>query len=530
MRNANEVGRVVNAATSRRDFLQGATAVGLTTAFGSSMWSKEAKAAPTKGGHMKVGIGGGATTDSLNPATYDALFMVTLGASMRDNLTEISPDNSLRGALAESWEPSDDAKEWVFNLRKGVEWHNGKSLEAEDVINSLNLHRGEDSASGAKGLMEAVEDIKADGKNTVVIRLKSPSADFPYVLTAYHLNIVPSKDGKAEWESGLGTGVYKLKSFEPGIRAELEINPNRWQQEYGFVDSGELLLINDLNARQNAVSTGEIHAANRVDLKTAHLLEKNPNVRLLDVPGRLYHVMPMNVGVPPFDNVDMRLALKLAIDREDYLNRILKGYGTLGNDSPIGPPYRFFPAGAPQRYYDPDKAKFHAKKAGYGGEPIPLSTADFVFPGAVDAAALYKSHAEKAGINIQVVREPNDGYWSNVWLVKPWLVSYWGARAVEDMILSIAHLSDASWNDTSFKSEKLDQVIIQARAELDDAKRAELYAEAHTIISDQGGSLVPAFANFVAALGKDLHTSDQVSGSWELDGGHCLKRWWLADS
>lgn len=513
--------------TTRREFLAGAAALGFTAAAASSLWSKTAKAAPTKGGHMKVGVGGGASSDSLDPATSDATFMITTGNSFRDNVTEIGPDNSLQGALAESWEPSADAKTWAFKLRKGVEWHDGKPLEPEDIVVSLNLHRGEESKSGAKGIVAGIEDIRADGKDTVIFTLKDGDADFPYILTDYHLNIVPAKDGAANWQAGVGTGAYTLENLEPGVRSELKLNPNRWQQDVGFVDSAEVLLINDTGARQNGVISGGLHAMNRVDLKTVELMKRRPNVRILDVPGRLHHVFPMNMEVAPFDNEDVRLALKYAIDREDYLQRILKGYGVLGNDSPIGPPFRFHAEDIPQREYDPDKAKHHLKRAGMETLALDLSTADFLFSGAIDAAVLYKAHAAPAGIDINVVREPSDGYYTDAWMVKPWYTSYWGTRATEDMILSLVYLSTASWNETRHKSEKLDGLIVAARGELDDKKRAEMYREVQLIIRDEGGVVVPAFANMVMAVSADVGTGDDIGASWDLDGGYCVKRWWL---
>lgn len=512
---------------TRREFLAGATALGLSATVASGLWSRAARAMPKKGGHMKIGIGGGATSDSLDPATYDATFMITTGNSTRNNVTEIGPNNDLQGALAESWETGDDASTWVFNLRKGVEWHNGKSLEAEDIIVSMNLHRGDDTKSGAKGVVSGVKDIKADGKNRVVFTLHSPNADFPYILTDYHLNMVPAKDGKADWQSGVGTGAYTLERFEPGVGATVKRNPNRWQQDVGFVESADILLVNDTNARQSGVATGELHGINRVDLKTVNLIEKNPNVRVLDVPGRLHHIFAMNSAVAPFDNNDVRLALKYAIDRQDYVEKILKGFGTIGNDSPIGPPYRYHASGIEQRAYDPDRAKHHLKKAGLDRLEIDLSSADFLFSGAVDAAILYKSHAQPAGITLNVRREPSDGYYSNIWMVKPFYTSYWGSRATEDMILSIAYLSDASWNETRQKDPRLDKLIIAARGELDDAKRAELYAEAQGLIRDEGGAVVPAFANMVMAVNSAVGTSASIGASWDLDGGHCVKRWWL---
>lgn len=513
--------------TSRRDFMLRSAALGLSVTAASGLWHGAGAATPKKGGHLKVGIGGGATSDRLDPATYDATFMITLGNSIRNNMTEIGPDDKIQGGLAESWEPTPDASKWTFTLRQGVEWHDGKPLTPEDVIVSLNLHRGEDSRSGAKGVVSGIKDIKADGKNRVIFELNGPNADFPYILTDYHLNVVPEKDGQAEWRSGNGTGAYILENFEPGVSASVKLNPNRWQEDVGFADSAELLLVNDANARQTAVITGALHAVNRVDLKTVSMLERNENTRVIDVAGRLHHIFPCNMEVAPFNNPDVRMALKLSIDREDYLRRILRGYGTLGNDNPLGPPYRYNASDLPQRSYDPDKARFHLKKAGEENLKLDLSTADFLFSGAVDAAVLYKSHAEKAGIDITVKQQPDDGYYTDTWMVDPWYTSYWGSRATEDMILSIAYMSDAPWNETRQKSPELDSLIVQARGELDEDQRRQLYQEAQSIIRDDGGAVIPAFANMVMAAGKDLGTPERISSSWDLDGGHCVKRWWL---
>ena len=122
----------------------------------------------------------------------------------------------------------------------------------------------------------------------------------------------------------------------------------------------------------------------------------------------------------PFDNVDVRLALKYAINREEIVKKILFGYGSIGNDHPIAPSLPYY-ADIEQRQYDPDKAKFHAKKSGVDKIKVSLSAADSVMSGAVDMCVLYSEHAKAAGIDIEVVREPNDGYWSNVWLVKPFV-------------------------------------------------------------------------------------------------------------
>jgi len=481
---------------------------------------------------MRAGVSGANAADSLDPTTFSDTFMLTVGFSTRDNLTAVASDNLLEGAVAESWEPSDDAATWVFNLRKGVEFSNGKSLDPEDVIASINLHRGEESKSYAKGVVAGIDEIVADGKGKVVFKLKSGDADFPYILTDYHLNIVPSKDGKVDWQSGAGTGAYTLEEFEPGVRATFKLNPNRWQHDVGFVESAELIGINDANSRQTALVSGEVDAITKPDLKTIDLLKRNESVQIVDVPGRIWHAGIMHVDTAPFDDKDLRLALKYAIDREEYLQKILQGYGVLGNDNPISPAFRYYAADIPQRAYDPDKAKHHLKKAGYEGAQLDLHAGE-VFPGAVSAAEFYQQHAMKAGININIVRHPADGYWSDVWNVLPFTMVWWGPRITEDLILSLAFLGGSSWNDTRINIARLDELIIGARAELDDNKRAEMYREVQLIIRDEGGDVVPAFTNLVQAVSdkvgvpKDDAGNWQIAGSWEMDGGHFIKRWWM---
>jgi len=206
---------------------------------------------------------------------------------------------------------------------------------------------------------------------------------------------------------------------------------------------------------------------------------------------------------------------------------ILRGYGSLGNDHPIAPVNRYHAANLPQRKYDPDKAKFHLKKAGLSGHTFKLHAADAAFGGAVDTAVLFKEHAAKAGINIEVVREPNDGYWSNVWLKKSWCTCYWSGRPTEDMMFSTAYAADAKWNDTFWKNDRFNQLLKAARAELDDAKRREMYGECQKIVRDEGGVIVPMFADYVEASSDKLHHG-KVAGNWELDGQKLPERWWFA--
>ena len=157
-----------------------------------------------------MGVGHGSTTDTLDSATSENHFTLINGYTFGNHLTEVNNDGQLVGELAESYE-SDDGQKWIFNLRQGVEFHNGKTMTSEDVVASFNHHMGEDSTSAAKGLLTAVESLKADGKHRVIFDLKSPNADFPFIVSDYHISIRPAGD----MASGVGTGGYIVQNFEP---------------------------------------------------------------------------------------------------------------------------------------------------------------------------------------------------------------------------------------------------------------------------------------------------------------------------
>ncbi|RUV40649.1 peptide ABC transporter substrate-binding protein, partial [Mesorhizobium sp. M5C.F.Ca.IN.020.29.1.1] len=139
---------------------------------------------------------------------------------------------------------------------------------------------------------------------------------------------------------------------------------NYWKSDAAWFDSFEALAIHDVTARTNALATGQIHAMERCDLKTIHLLERNKGLEIVSVAGTQHYSMPMLCDVAPFDNPDVRLAIKHAINRQQLLDTLLHGHGKLGNDHPIGSTNRFFAKNLPQREFDPDKARFHLKKAG----------------------------------------------------------------------------------------------------------------------------------------------------------------------
>ncbi|MFO7884110.1 MAG: ABC transporter substrate-binding protein [Desulfobacteraceae bacterium] len=512
---------------SRRQFITQASALGLAAAVSPAFLAGRADAAvPKKGGRLRMGCTGGSTTDSMNPATLTSNMNQNLNWQIRNNLVEIDHNFNTVPELAESWDSTPDAKTWAFKLRKGVEFHNGKTMTAEDVIYSIKHHMGEKSKSGAKGYLKDIENIKAENKYEVVFNLSSGSADFPFIMSEYHLSICPAGTKGEEWEKGIGTGAYILEKWEPGVRAFAKRNPNYWKKGRGHFDEVETLSITDTSARTNALKTGQIDYMDRCELKTAHFMKKIPGIEVTATTGTAHYSIPMLVDKSPYNDNNVRMALKLAVNRKELVEKILRGYGEVGNDHPIAPGNKYFAKDLTQRSYDPDKAGFYMKKAGMLDHTFNLHAADAAFAGAVDAATLISEHAKKAGIKIKVVREPDDGYWSNVWIKKEWCMCFWSGRPTEDMMFSVAYAESAPWNDTHWKNKQFNELLVSARAELDTDKRRVMYEKMQEICRNDGGTVVPMYNQMVNAHSSKL-AHGPISGHRNMDGMRNAERWWF---
>ena len=505
----------------RRDVLLGSAALAAGSGLGLPALGQTS--APKRGGRFRAALTGASNSDTFNPALYNSVSTHIYGATFGNCLLEIDHTNKLVPELAESWEASRDLRTWRFKLRQGVQFHNGKTLDAEDVIFSLNHHRGEGNKSAVSGVMKPIQDIKADGQ-TIVITLTSGNADFAWVLADLHTVIIPA--GTSDFSRAVGTGPYEIVEFQPGVRLGAKRNAKYWKSGRAHFDEIELLAINDPTARMNALLTNAVEAIDRVDVRLVDRLKGNPRFSVLNVTGYRYCTMPMRVDTPPFDNIDVRMAMKYAMKRQDILDRVLRGFGTLGNDHPISPVQQFY-AKLPQREYDPDKAKFHLKRAGYDKISVTLQTAEAAFNGAVDACVLYKEHAAACGIDINVERMPDDGYFQKVWLTSPWCVAYWSGRPTADAILSLGFSTGAAWNETKWNNPRFNQLLLAARVEADEKKRQEMYTEMQQLVSDDSGCLIPLFMNYVFARQSRIMSAGEA-GNYDMDGYRLLERWWYA--
>ena len=518
----------------RRDFMQGAMALGVSLSAASAITSQVHAATPVKGGHLRLGLGSGTTTDVLDMSVSTGATSELVNAYAHlNNITELDNTGQLVGELVSSIE-TDDAQTWRFKLRKGVEWHNGKSLDLNDLICSVNHHRGEDSKSVMKGQYSTITDVKADG-DYLVISLEAPNGDFPVLLSDYHAPVYRGgSDGKiVDPGAGIGTGAYKVVSYDPGVRAEFERNPNYWKEGRGHFDSAETIIIADATARQQALMTDQIDVMDDVSGTSANLLKMNPKLDVLATTGTQHRVFAMRLDTPPFDNNDVRLALKYAAKRQEMVDKILLGYGEIGNDHSISPNQAYFNTDLPQREFDAEKARYHWKKTGIGDKPIQIHASEASLNGSVEVALLLQASAKECGINIEVKKEPVDGYWSNIWNKQGigMTTSYWSGRPTPDWMFTTCCSAASDWNDMAWRntpaSDAFNTLLEAARSETDEKKRTEMYFETQRLMNEDGGYLTWCYSQLVSSNNKRVQHDPVVAGNWHLDGCKILERWWM---
>jgi peptide/nickel transport system substrate-binding protein len=443
-------------------------------------------------GTLRLGMAGGSTTDSFDVRTYTDSVAIALGYQVMNGFIEIDANRKAVPELFESWEVKPGAAEWHFKLRRGVVFHNGKSLTVADAIYSLNLHRGA-STSPMKQALSNIADVKSEGTDGIVITLSEGDADFLYVLSDYHLLVVP--DGFTDWSHPIGTGAFKFEMYEPGVRASTTRQANYWKPGAGNVQAVETWVMNNDSSRLEALRTNQVDVINRVPWSSGAAIENDSSLLLVRQPSGYHLDFAMNVEASPFDNPNLRLALKYAIDRDEFVKELVSGYGRVGNDHPIPSCDPFYNSELTQRSYDPDKAAFHLKKSGLSDTEISLAAANAAYRGAVDRSEAFARSASRAGIKMKVEHVAENSFWDSTWMHAPFFTSYWGGRPAATQMLSVAYKSTASWNETHWRVQNFDALLRSARTEVDESKRRSYIWEMQAMLNQQGGAIIPAFSD-----------------------------------
>jgi peptide/nickel transport system substrate-binding protein len=454
---------------------------------------------PTRGGTLKVGVSSG-SAETFNPWSAEQEIDICRSASLYDRLAHYDQTGKPYLTLAEELTPSKGGTVWTVKLKQGVEFHNGKELTADDAVYSWRtMVKGGKEAVFAgnaipKGFIKPENITKVD-KYTLRFQLDKPIGGFIDNLADRTAAIVP--DGFKDFGNPVGTGAFKFKSFTPNQNSVFVRQDNWWGgNNQPYADELQIFAISDPNARMNALLGGQINVMATVSISQISTL-KSRGMTILNS-DRTDNFTPLIMATQrkPFDNLQVRQAFKLIADRKQMVDNVLRGYGVIGNDlsCPLDPMYA---KDIPQRERDVEKAKALLKQAGAEGLSVDLYTSDLA-PGMLEGATLFAQQAKDAGVNVNLKKVDSSTYYDGPYQKVPFFQDTFLFRSMPSWYVLFMS-SQGTFNDTQWEVPSFDKLIDQGFAEVDEAKRKEIWHEIQQINYDEGGWINWGFYNNVDA-------------------------------
>ena len=490
---------------SRRQVLQ-IFAAGMSSAVGTIALEGASglnRALASDGGSLRIAW---LTPAQLDPRSVSGMSEIAVLNALYDYLFETDSSSNLVPCLASSWERSEDGREYRLELVEQAVFHDGSPLTAGDVVWTMQWQL--DAGGTMADVLAAIESIEALDDHTVVFRLAAPDPDFLYRLTEYKLVILKA-GAQNTGEVFNGTGPFIMEELIAGDRAVMRANEHYWRGAPA-IERLEFIFFDDQQAAIAAVQGGTADGILRLDNFSFLNFTGDVRFNTLDIPTNAHHMTRIRADRPPGDDIRVRQAFKLATDRRAVWERVQLGFGALGKDSPIGPSFaQYFLEEAEPPARDPAAAAALLAEAGYpDGLDMILHVPNS--GGMPDFAQAMAAQWEEAGIRVEIQLEEENTYWVQKWLDVDLGVTWWGDRVVPQIYLDLAYRSDATWNESHWQDERLDELIDFTRSALDEEARADAYKAIQRLFLDEGPIIVPYFyASFMVMAshvsGVELH-------------------------
>jgi peptide/nickel transport system substrate-binding protein len=471
------------------------------------------------GGSLKVGATGGGAKDTIDAhlpvADTDIMRCWNLYEPLAVRPPSFGPVDMM---VAESIEAEHGkADSWVVKIRNGIEFHNGKTVTADDVVFSLQRildPKNPKVGAASIGYID-IKNVKKVNKSEVRIPLKFANAAFLDDLGQYFNAIVPTD---YDPKNPVGTGAFQYVSFTPGQQSVFKKFPNYWQSGRPYADQLTIIDFTDDTARVNALLGGQVDAIDNLPTGQIAQVQGNNQLKVLISHTGQWQPFTMRVDQAPFSDVRVRQAMRLIVDRPQMVEQVLSGQGRIANDmySPFDPGY---PTHLPQRHQDLEQAKSLLKQAGHSGLTVQLTTAP-VFQGVVQAAQVFAQQATGAGVNVKLQKLDTGTFYGDNYLKWTFAQDFWATRMYLPQVAQ-GSLPNSPFNETHWADPKFQKLIQQARAELDQTKRNQIIGEAMTIEYNTGGYIIPYFSNQIDAY------SAKVGGFVEAKSGFPLGNYWF---
>jgi peptide/nickel transport system substrate-binding protein len=526
------VDELVSGRIDRRTFLQHGSRLGigltmlhgLAGALGFGLAPRRAAAQGTRGGVVRAGVAmpHGAIDPVLvtDSASYQLLFQVA------EYLCVTQPDLTLKPVLAESWTHSSDGSVWTFKLRRGVRFHNGREMNAADVVATFDRLSDPSSASTAlsvfTGLLSKGGTRRIDDY-TVAFHLDTPSGNFPYAvgIDNYNAVIIPA-DYAGHYEADFqGTGPFRMESYRPREGASLVRNPDYWGPK-SLPDRVEFKFYADIQPRLIALETGEVDVLDAIPVVMTPAIQGNPDIRIISVHSANHRQVHMRCDRAPFTDVRVRKALALSLDRKKLLDGLCRGLGFVGNDSPFSPAYPSTDSSVAQRDLDLATARQLMQAAGYSaGFDVTLTTERYAdIP---EYAQLIQNFGKAPGIRIGLKVETQALYYGKSvpgqsdWLDSTLGITDYAHRGVPNAYLENPLLSNGRWNAAHFKSAAYDALVPRYVRALDVQSQRSAARDIQKLLLDETPLLISYFPDLLIPIRKELGGLPPIAAGLLLD-------------
>jgi len=498
----------------RRQFLRGIAAAGALAGGGSLLAAcggsssgpaqhlDQASRSLKRGGDLKLGLTGGSSSDTLDPHKSLTYIDTSRLQSLYQPLVQLNAQAQVEYVLAESITPHRGSlSEWVINLRRGVTFHDGKAFTAADVLFTFQRVYS-NGFTGKFGLGPIdLAHTKALDQHTVLVRLTKPFSSFAEQLAAFWYNLYIAPDGFTPAKP-VGTGAFVYQSFTPGQRSVFTRNPHYWKSGLPYADTLTIIDFSDNTTLQAALSTGVIQGAGALDGPQIASLATTSGIKT--VVSHSGEIVPftMRVDQPPFNDVNVRQAMRLLVDRPQLIDSALDGYGVVANDlfSPYDPDFDHSLVRPAQG--DIQQAKFLLKKAGQEGLTVTLTTSA-VATGTVAMATVLAAQAKAAGVTVKLSNVPAGVFFGPNYLKWTFGQDYYNyypylAQVAESM------LSASPFNETHTSNAHYTSLYNQANATASPTLRQEIIREMQNYDFNEGGYIVPAYIDVLDAYSEKI--------------------------
>jgi peptide/nickel transport system substrate-binding protein len=525
---------------TRREALRGSLAAGgavltagaLAACGGSSSNSSPSTSAATgasapagggkPGGTLQLGLIG-STADTLDAhiATASTGASPQYALQLYDGLTQFDHTYTAQLSMAEEFTPAADAMSWTARLKDGLEFHNGKTVTADDLIFSIQRIINPKNGASDEAQLASIDPkgMKKLDNRTVKINLLYPDVTLFSGFAKYASGIVPvGYDPK----NPVGSGAFKFVSFNPLQRVEFAKFPNFWRKDASgtqlpYLDNLTWIAFTDLTAIGNALASNAIEGAAGIAPTQLQLAQANSNLRTMTAQSYAWDVITMRVDTGPFKDVRVRQAMKLMVDRPQFIKEVYSGQGMIGNDIPS---YQdpLYDHSIPQRTQDLEQAKSLLKAAGASNLTATIYTRGDEFA-LIPSAQVFAQQAKAVGANITVQQIDVGTYYTKYYAKEPLSQDYFFTAVIWEAI-DYAWMPGAPYNETHWTDPATTNLIKQARGTLDFTKRKEIMAQAEHNMWSEGGWLLWGYQAYNNTLSNKFNGMVLDHAGLGINGSH----------